>query len=201
MGYHKVAKSDFHKTFTRLDLSPPRPIEGKEASYRYTNNNYTVVLHTTYLEKEKKWRDKSTDIGWILIAEGDEAKYFARPFQRKKGFILKFLRYAWISKWKVDNRPLCPSCRHYMNISRRMGTRQYFWSCFKKEKHPSDNAEFLSWDHELPKEAAEFLEIRRSVAEKYNIKNRKNNKKVIPAAVRRKKWPIGNPENLIKGQG
>jgi hypothetical protein len=198
MGYHRVTRGDFYRTLVRLDLSAPRSIEGKEASYRYTNNNYTVKLHTTFLEKEKKWRDKSTDIGWILIVEGDEAKYFARPFQRKKGFVLKFLRYAWITKWKVDHRPLCPECNGYMDIHRKRGTRQRFWICLNKKNHSGGTPTYLSWDHELPRKASEFLEIRRAYAERYNAKNREIGKIPTPAAKIRKKWPIGNPENLTK---
>lgn len=67
MGYHKVTKYDSKKIFNRLNLSPPRSIVGRETSYRYTHNGYTVKLHTSYLESEKKWRDKGTDIGWNLI--------------------------------------------------------------------------------------------------------------------------------------
>jgi hypothetical protein len=199
MGYHIFTKNDSRRTFTRLDLSAPRPLEGRETSYRYTNNNYTAKVHTTYLEREGKWRDKSTDIGWVLIAEGDEAKYFARPFQRKKGFILKILRYAWITKWKVDHRPLCPVCHDNMEIKRKKHSRGYYWACMDKEKHPNGLPEFLPWNYGVPPKAAEFLEIRREYTARYNAKNRKEGKTPTPAAVIRKKWPIGNPENLTKG--
>ena len=200
MGYHKVTKSNFRKTFIRLDLSAPRPVEGKETSYEYSSNNYTVKLHTTYLENERKWRDNSTDAGWVLIAEGDEAKYFARPFKRTKGFVLRFLLYARVTKWKIDNRPLCKECKDFMNIKRKRGSRQYYWGCFNNKRHSSGNAEFLSWDEGLSKEATEILEIRRLYAEKYNAKNKKNGKIPTPAAVKRKKWPIGNPENLVRSK-
>ena len=196
MGYRKVTKYDSRKIFARLGLSPPRPVVGREASYRYTHNGYTAVLHTSYLESEKKWRDTGTDIGWNLIIEGDEEKYFARPFQRKKGFILKFLRYAWISKWKVDHRPLCPACSAYMDIHRKRGTLQYFWACLRKEKHDDKNPVFLSWDFKLPPKALGFVKIRRSYATRYNIKNKKIGKIIIPAAVKRKRWKIDKPENL-----
>ena len=197
MGYHKITRNDSSRTFTRLKLLPPRPIEGRETSYRYTNNGYTVILHTTYLELEKKWRDTGTDIGWNLIVEGDKEKYFARPFQRKKGFILKFLRYAWVSKWKVDNRPLCPDCNSYMHIHRKKGTRQYCWICLNSKRHSDHRFTSLCWDHRLPKKATEFVKIRRAYTKRYNDKNRKAGKVVVPAAVIRKKWEIGSPENLI----
>jgi hypothetical protein len=197
MGYRKITPSDSRRTFRRLNLSSPRPIEGRETSYRYNHNGYTVILHTSYLELEKKWRNTGTDIGWNLIAEGDKVKYFARPFQRKKGFILKFLRYAWISKWKVDNRPLCPACNAYMHVHRKKGSRQYFWACWNSEEHPDGKPTFLSWDYNLPPKALEFVKIRRDYAARYNAQNKKNGKIVVPAAVKRRRWKIGSPENLV----
>lgn len=195
MGYHKITRSDSSKTFIRLNLSPPRPIVGRETSYKYTNNGYTVILHTSYLEASKKWRAKGTDVGWNIIVEGDKEKYFAKPFQRTKGFILKFLRYAWISKYKVDNRPLCKECHAYMNIHRKVKTRQYFWVCGNNEKHLESKSVFLSWDYKLPPKALKFVKIRRIYTARYNTKNKKEGKIVTPAAKIRKRWSIGNPEN------
>lgn len=196
IGYQKIYQHDSRKTFLRLNLSPPRRIVGREASYWYSHNGYTVILHTSFLEKEKKWREKGTDIGWNLISEGDEARYFARPFQRKKGFVLKFLRYAWISKWKVDHRPLCPKCQAYMYIQRKKNTRSYYWSCDHNDLHPDGKPVFLSWDYGLPPKATMFIGIRRENTKRYNEKNKKEGKKITPAAVKRKKWIIGKPENL-----
>lgn len=201
MGYEEITTKDSSKTFTRLKLSPPRPIFGREASYVYRSkdpaNNYAAILRTTYLKAQKKWRDTGTDIGWVLIVEGDKEKYFARPFQRSKGFILKFLRYAWVSKFKVDNRPLCPDCNAYMHLKRKTGTRQYFWACFNNERHPFKTASFKSWDFNLKENALNFVNIRREFTKKYNARNKKLGKIVTPAAVKRKKWPIGNKENLV----
>ncbi len=193
IGFVEITKTDSKKTFNRLGLSPPRPITGKEASYMYTNNNYTVKIHTTFLKKEGKWRDTSTDIGWCLIAEKDVRKYFSRPFQRKKGFVLKLLRYAWITKWKVDNRHLCPSCNRYMDIKRKQATRQYFWCCTNKAKHTQPV--FLSWDHNLPPKAKQFVTKRRKNTLKYNKNNELLGKNPTPAPVIRKKWNMRNPEN------
>jgi hypothetical protein len=198
MGYHKITKNDSRKTFLRLNLSPPRPIVGRETSYYYNGRNgvYSVILHTSYLEAEKKWRNTGEDAGWNLIAEGDKPLYFAKPFKRTKGFIIRFLRYAWISKWKVDNRPLCLECHAYMDIQRKRGSRQYFWACHKKEKHTSLNPRFVLWDYGLPKKASEFVRIRRSYSSRYRSKNKKLGIVRRPAAVIRKIWHVGTPENL-----
>lgn len=196
LGYHKMTRSDQKKSFQRLGLIPPREVTGREVTYFYTNHGYTVILHTTFLAKEKKWREAGDDSGWNLIKEGDKALYFAKPFQRKKGFIIRFLRYAWISKWKVDNRPLCQECNGYMNISRKKGSRQYFWMCFNYEKHPERKAIFLPWDYLLPKKATSFLKIRRSYTARYKAKNKKEGIERKPAALIRRKWKISNPGNL-----
>lgn len=196
IGFLSVEISDQKKLFYRLGLIPPREITGREKTYAYHNHGYTVIVHTTYLEKEKKWRDTGTDSGWVLIREGDEAVYFARPFKRSKGFILKLLRYAWITKWKVDHRPLCSECKGYMSIHRKKGTRQYFWICNKNEYHKELNAIFLPWDYMLPKKASDFVAIRREITEKYKEDNKKKGITRTPSPLLRKKWTISNPENF-----
>lgn len=196
LSFSKVNTKDQRKLFHQLGLIPSREITGRETTYSYTNHGYTVIIHTTYLEKENKWRETGTDSGWVLIRDGDKAIYFARPFQRKKGFILKLLRYAWVTKWKVDNRPLCPECSGYMNIHRKKGKRQYFWMCSKQMYHKEEKFVFLPWDYMLPKKATEFVKIRRAYTEKYKAKNKEEGKERTPAPKIRKKWTISNPENL-----
>lgn len=197
MGYRRVTPYDSKKDFIRLNLSPPRDLVGRETSYYYSHNGYTVMLHTTFLGKEKKWRDTGTDLGWNLIKHGDKVVYFAKPFLRTKGFILKFLRYAAISRWKVDHRPLCKECGAFMVIFRNSQTRQCFWSCFNTTRHPENKSEFLSWDSEVSPDDIKFLNIRRKYTARYHTKNKKEGKTPTPAAVIRKPWEIGKPENLI----
>lgn len=196
IGYHKITRTDQKKLFTRLGLIPPREVTGRETTYFYTNHGYTAIVHTTYLEKEKKWREVGEDSGWVLIREGDHAVYFARPFKRTKSFIIKLLRYAWVTKWKVGHRHLCPECNAYMDIHRKKNIRQYFWICEKKENHKEKKLVFLSWDYLLPKKALEFVKIRRSYTERYKKKNKKDGIERTSAAIIRKPWIISNPENL-----
>jgi hypothetical protein len=200
MNFSKKSRNDLWTVFTRLGLSPPphRKIIGSETTYEYINpsHGYKVVVHTTYLEKEKKWRDKSTDIGWVLIVEGDKAIYFAKPFQRKKGFLMRMLRYAWITKWKVDHRPLCPKCQGYMNLARKKTLRQYFWACSKNSFHIDNKPQFLPWDYSLPPKASEFVKIRRAYTARYRAKIKKLGKEVTRASKIRKKWIINNSHNL-----
>ncbi len=197
IGYHRMTENEQKKSFKRLGLISPREITGREVSYFYTNNFYTSIVHTTYLDKENVWRKTGEDSGWVLIRELDKAIYFARPFKRTSGFILKILRYAWVTKWKVDNRPLCPVCDAYMHIHRKKKSRQYFWMCGNKALHLEDNPLlFLPWDYKLPKKALEFIKIRRLYTEKYNRKNKEKGIERTPSAVIRKKWIISKPSNL-----
>ncbi len=196
MGYQEITRKDSAKKFLRLNLNPPRTIIGREASYKYTNNGYTVILHTSFLKNENKWRNIGTDAGWILIAEGDKPLYFARPFLRSKNFVIKFLCYAWITKWKVNNRPLCPLCKGYMDISRKYNSRQYFWSC-DKNRHTIGKPVNFPWDYNLPPKALKFVNIRREKTKKYKAKIVKEERIVTPAAKIRRTWNLGNPQNLI----
>lgn len=196
MGYHNRSPKDSAKVFKRLDLMPPRKVHGREEGYEYTKNGYTTRSWTSFVKALKKFRDKGEDAGWNLIAEGDEALYFARPFQRTKGFIRKFLCYAWISKWKVDHRPLCPHCNAWMHIYRK-GNRQYMWICRNSDLHPDKKFHFESWDLGLPKKAQAYIDLRRAATQYYNKKNKKENKSPTPAPFLRKPWVIMNPQNLV----
>jgi len=200
MGYREETTTYSKRLFERLNLIPPRAITGKEATYIYKSreqgNNYTVIIHTTYLKASKKWRDKDTDAGWCLIAEGDQAKYFAKPFLRTKGFILKFLRYAWVTKWKVDHRPLCPQCQDFMHIVKKVEPRGYYWICRNNVRHNEDKPVFSPWDFGLPLKASKFVSIRRDYAKRFHAKNKKEGKVVTPARKIRKIWEPKKPENL-----
>jgi len=200
MGYREFTIGDSRKEFLRLNLSPPRRIVGREVSFGYKprekGNNYNVVLHTTYVRALKKWRDKDTDAAWNLIADSDKAKYFAKPFSRTKGFILKFLRYAWVSRWKVEHRPLCPECQNLMHIAKKEDKRQYYWICRNDIRHTENKHVFLPWDFGLPLKATAFVKVRRAYTARYKKKVKKSGKNVTPAQKIRKPWDIGNPENL-----
>lgn len=200
MGYLEETTTYSKRLFERLNLIPPRSITGREATYIYKSreqgNNYTVIIHTTYLKASKKWRDTSTDAAWCLIAEGDNAKYFARPFLRTKGFVLKFLRYAWVTKWKVDHRPLCPQCQDFMDIAKKIEPRGYYWICRNNVRHDENKPVFSPWDFGLPLKASKFVSIRRDYTKRYNDKNKKEGKTPTSARKIRKPWESKKPENL-----
>ena len=200
MGYLEETTTYSKRLFDRLNLVPPRTITGRESTYIYKSreqgNNYRVIIHTTYLKASNKWRDTSNDAAWCLIAEGDQAKYFARPFLRTKGLVLKLIRYAWVTKWKVDHRPLCPQCQDFMDIVKRVEPRGYYWICRNNVRHDENKPVFSPWDFGLPFKASKFVDIRREYTKKYNDKNKKEGKTPTPARKIRKSWIVKKPENL-----
>lgn len=201
-NFQKIGSKQIIKDFTRLDLQKRiRKVEGYETGFIYSSPNspYSVKVWVTYLEKEEKFRDVGTDAAWVILVTNDELDYSAKPFKRNNSeFFLSLARYAWISKWKIDNPPLCPckTCEKEMQIHRKKGTRQYFWMCIAPNKH--ENPTFRSWDYGLGDKAKDFLSIRREKTKKYKEKNKKLGKNPTPAAVLRKKRQVGRPENLKK---
>jgi hypothetical protein len=211
LGYRKLLKSEWDSIYERLRPESDKKTKGKEVTYVYTNSitMLTVVLHTTYVEAWGEWRGNGEDIAWNLITEGDIAKYFAKPFKRPTDekdvdkFIKDYLRYAWVSKWKVDHRPLCPCCSAYMIIYRKSNTRQYMWACFKNEAHPENDhgerePQFLGWDHSLGPKAKDFVEIRREITKKYKERCKREGRNPRPAAKLRRGWKIRNRQNLMR---
>lgn len=199
-NFSKIGGKQIRQDFTRLDLQKQiRKLEGYETGFQYSNGTYAVKVWTTFLEKEDKLRDKSTDAGWVIIVKGDELKYCAHHFTRKnQNFFLSLARYAWIAKWKIDNTPLCSceSCGKEMQIHRKKGSRKYFWICINPDIH--EKPEFKSWDYGIGQEAKNFLNIRRENTQKYVKKNKELGKNPNPKAKNRKVRTVGRPKNLKK---
>ena len=198
MGFRNRTTHDSRKVFERLGLIPPRKIIGREEGYEYSNNGYTVKCWTSFVKSLNKFREVGKDVAWILAVEGDQALYFARPLQRRSGtMVQRFLSYAWVTKWKIDHRPLCKHCKAYMNIFRKEHSRSYMWICKNSEKHPSGKFQFESWDIGLPDKAQAFVDIRRENTKRYKAKNQKEGKHPIPAPINRNPWKVGTLENLV----
>lgn len=190
--------------FYRLEIQAPhhRKLEGSEQAWTYSKGNYTVIVWTTYLAKEGKFRDTGTDVGWVIVVSGDDLVYCTRPILRSSSdFVLKLARYAWVTKYKIDHLPLCPKCRAKMFIFRKKGTREYMYICRHTDRHDDNKATFRSWDYGLKDKAKEFLAIRREATQKYNKRNEKLGKKPTPKALLRKKWSIGRPQNIEPKRG
>jgi hypothetical protein len=132
-----------------------------DSKYEYTNNGYTIRVQISFLKKEQKWEDNGRSMARIMIFERGVEKYCTKPLQGLSDFVWTLLRYAWVTRWKVNHRHHCPECRAFMNIQKKENTRQYMYICDKNEDHSTGEAVFYSWDHGLPLKAKEFLKIQR----------------------------------------
>lgn len=205
-GFKEMGLSQKVQDFYRLEIKAPpnRKLEGTEQGWSYSNRDYTVIVWPTWLEKEGKFRDTGTDVGWVIAVPSgsDELVYCARPILRSSSnFVLKLCRYAWVTKHKIDHIPLCRECRAKMFIFRKKGTRQYMFICRNCDRHENNVPVFESWDYALKDKAKEFLAIRRKATQKYNKKNEKEGKNPVPKAFTRKRWEIDRPENLQPKRG
>src|SRR5690606_37802215 len=117
IGFKQKLSNDMQRIFERLGLELKRlnSKTKKEVGFEYSKNGLTVHVWTTWVAEDNAMNEQ--DSGWVLITEGDTAQYFAKPYKRCAGFIQRILSYAWIAMFKVENRPLCPTCGKFMNIT------------------------------------------------------------------------------------
>lgn len=203
-NFSKIGSKQIRKDFFRLDLETNiRKLNGREVGFACSSpySDYVVIVWVSFLEEEGKFREMGEDVGWVIIRKGDDLVYCARYFLRSnKEFFLSLFRYAWTNKFRIDNVPLCPyeNCKKQMKITRKKGTRQYYWSCINPDVHKKN--QFLSWDYGLPPKAKAFADIRRKKTLAYNKKNQKAFKETgkpipVPKAKTRVVRKIGKPEN------
>ena len=189
-GFRKIGKREFGRDQERLGITPPSPRKGKETGFTFSASGLTVVVWTTFLEAEGVARDQ--DSGWVLIREGDEARYFARPMMRTKNFLYRLLLAACIAKVRIENRPLCPTCQAFMKITEGKYLKQRYWSCCKDHGKVT-----LPWDHSLPPEVLEYLKDIRNARARYRRKLAKEGKTPGKALLKRIGWKVGRPENKL----
>lgn len=202
IGFRQINHPNFKKNFERLGIAAPRNITGREEGFEWTENMFTIKIWTTYITKDKKFRDTGTDMGWVLILQGDMAQYFAKPIKRTKDFVVNLLSKAWITQWRVKNRPLCKQCDAYMQIQHNDNNGAYFWGCQKIEKHSTTQPQYLGWDSigsqgKLPQRAKQYVDRMRAGVAKYKEKNKKKGIERTPARKIRKNWEITKPENKV----
>lgn len=189
-GFRKLSSGEFGRDRERLGLVPGRPREGKETGYIFSASGLSAVVWTTFLEREGAARDQ--DSGWVLIREGDEAQYFARPMRRTQNFLDRLLLSACIARLRVLHRPLCPKCGAFMNITRGRTLKQRYWSCAKGHAK-----ETLPWDHGIPPLALQYIEKMRKERARYKEKLAKVGKVPGKALLTRKPWKSERPQNKI----
>lgn len=181
-GFRSLTKQESKTVFARLELVPPSPREGRELGFIFSANRLDVIVWTSFVQKDGQAREK--DSGWVLIRDGDRARYFARPRLRTLNFLKNLLEDACIARQRVIHRPTCPECQQQMRIARGSGLKSRFWRCFRPEYH--SKAVRLSWDHGLPPEVLERV-----------LKRRKARAAAGKAMLRRKGWKVRRPDNLV----
>lgn len=193
IGFRAISKQEIIGTLMRLEMKAPRSNPGSEEGFTFTANHLTVYVWTTF--NRSTHLTKEEDLGWVLITQGDKAEYFAKPMRRTSGFLKKLLSRAWVTKYKAEHRPCCPSCGKLMNIYQRV-TGGCYWGCFNKNAH--ERPIFKAWDLDMPIKAQKFLDDMRALVDAYHERNRRLGIVRTPAKVIRKKWKIGKPENAVK---
>ncbi len=184
----KIESTDILASLSKYEKKAPRKTEGIERGYVFipTNpeNDYRVIIWGTAKEGGGV---KISDYGWVLILKGDKPVYFAKRMERTKNYILNIKRRAWVTIYKVRNRPHCPhpGCERLMEISKTSIIGAVVWKCENKAVHARPH--FRNWDYGLPKKAKAFVNESRKSRARYYKKHKKENKVVVPAQFVRKK--------------
>ena len=194
MGFRQITRLEIKSDFERKGLVSLKPKKGREIGFIFSANGLDVRIWTTFLVDDLTPRP--SDFGWVLITNGDKAEYYAHPFRRTKNFFTNILRYAWICRWKILHRPLCPKCHGYMDITRTKHLKARYWSC-KNKAHAGEKFR-EDWDCSLTvgSKTQKFLDKQRKIRHKYNAKRRKAGKEINVAMRKRRMWVVTRPENF-----
>jgi hypothetical protein len=193
MQFRRIPNGEFFHDKERLGLIGPGTKTGVQEKFIFYERGFKVVVLTTYIPKLGTCR--LSDCGRVIILKGDQIVYMSRDIRRTKNFATRLLRYAWIAKWKISHRPLCPECSAHMDIAHKK-YRQQFWICTRKESHSNDKNARRDWDYELPKKAKKFLTGVRKESEKYRTKRKKAGKIPFAGLRKRKTWKRTKEKNI-----
>ena len=178
MGFRELSPMEFDRDRKRLGLVPQskRKVHGREVGYVFSAGLYEVIVWTSYVYALGACRDQ--DQVHILIREGDRVLYKTREIRRTTNFVRTMLSYAWITRWKVLNRPHCNKCGAEMDLANGK-FRRYWWKCTNSEMHFHGDVATRPWDFGLPPKALAFVKEMRKPGQKYRNKLRKLGKKVF----------------------
>jgi hypothetical protein len=185
-GFRSISDWQFVENFHRLHLQAPRPRPGRETGFIFSANGLDVWVWTTWLRAQGKARE--VDMGWVVIAKGDEALYFAKPVNRTKNFFLTLFRRAWIAQWRVAHRPHCQECNSLMEIARGDGLKERYWRCDLIERHPSGRLRWRKWDVTLPPKAQKLVDAWRASYARFAAQQLNQGKEPHAAMLKRKPW-------------
>lgn len=190
LGFRQITRDEVRTDQTRLGLKNPRNRLGREIGFVLAASGYQVVVWTTFLHDEKVAR--KSDAGHVMIKGGDTVLYHFHPTHRTKNFLSNMLTKANIAKERVLCRPLCPKCKAYMDIRRGRGLKARYYHCSRG--HTKVN---VSWDYGLHPRVLKEIEKLRRRRERYRRQLARSGKKPGAALLKRKRWKIANPNNVI----
>ena len=187
LGFYKSYARELCERFSRLRLIAPRPIEGRQLALVYFNNDLTVVVWTTWMPDEQRFRRQGS--GWVIILdEKEDVVYSSRPKRRTKNFLYRLFMYADIAHSRVLGRPPCPECTKLMRIVHGKGMKSTYWRCRRRLDHKGERARSLSFDIGLTAEQIVFLKKERKIRARYLKSVRESGKEEFAAMRKRKKW-------------
>jgi hypothetical protein len=186
LGFRRITRIEFSNTYHRFGLVAPSPRKGREVGYAYSANGLIGKIWSSWLPEEETIRDE--DAGWALIEEGDRAVYFAPPLNRTKNFLSTLLKYAYVVRWRVLYRHLCPQCHEFMHIAKGKHPKQVYWICRRWQHHVGRHFIFRDWDWGLPPRMKKFLMERRKIRALYRKDLADRGIVVVRALFRRTGW-------------
>jgi len=190
LGFRPISGFEFQTDFRRLGLKAPRSRVGREAGFIFYANELTVWVWTTWLRSKEVARE--VDAGWVLIRSRDTPLYFIHPLHRTKHFLVNLFRHAWLARWRVIHRPLCPECHQFMDIVAGRGMKSRYWRCDRLRFHRDGKPVSLDWDHGLPPKAKRYVKILRGRRAAYRLRREQEGKPTNVALIRRKLWQRSN---------
>ncbi len=193
MQFRAIPAGEFFHDQERLGLVGPGSKKGVQEKFIFYARGFKVVVLTTFIKELGTCRP--SDVGRVLILEGDTILYMSRDIRRTQHFATRLLRYAWIAKWKIAHRPLCPECKAHMDIAHKK-YRKHWWTCKNVREHTTGKPVTLDWDYGLPKKAKEFLDPIRKKSQKYRATRVKQGKTNFVSLQKRKTWTRTKKRNV-----
>jgi hypothetical protein len=159
-GFVEIHRKETQDTIVAHGLKSHRTVRGAEVGFKYFRNGYVVKVWTSCLGREVDQcrkepllsldvvvsRPPEEDFGWVVLTDSrNHAEYFARSTKRTKNFVTNLLKRALITAQKVQNRPLCPKCKTFMEIHREP-TGATYWECRQMDRHADGRFTFQNWD-------------------------------------------------------
>jgi hypothetical protein len=192
-GFRRISRNQFPRDQERLGIVlPERRNRVAEVGLRYDENGLQVRIWTTYIEAEERVQEE--DEAWVIIREGDKARYFSHPIRRTKNFLERLWKWAQVAQQRVKRRPLCPTCKAYMHIAYGQGLKARYWECQKSWLHGNGQWRFLDWDIGLSPKAREFVNRERRLR---RLAEKRSGKKQGTAMLNRNTAVVTRPENLV----